>query len=250
MKIAVAGGTGVVGTHTVAAARAAGHEVTVLSRGGGADIASGEGLDAALAGVDAVIDTVNVTTLDGDEATRFFRETAQNLIAASERAGIGHIVLLSIVGIDRNPHAYYAGKLAQEKVYESSPVPWTILRATQFHEFAQQMFARAKIGPIHVAPRARTQPIAAGEVGAHLVSLASQPEQGHAPDLAGPHEEQLADMTRRYARAIGYRWPMPSINVPGQQMKGMRAGLNLPGDGAVLGTQTFDAWLQEVTAAR
>jgi uncharacterized protein YbjT (DUF2867 family) len=246
MRIAVAGGTGLVGTHVVDAARERDHEVVVLTRGTGVDFVTGEGVDGALDGVDAVIETLNVGTLDSGAAATFFRAACTNLLGAADAAGVGNVVSLSIVGIDRNPHGYYAGKVAQEEVYTSSDAPWTILRATQFHEFAMQMFTRAKAGPIHLAPRARTQPIAAREVAAHLVELAERPAQGRAADLAGPREEQLADMTRRYARAIGYRGPVFAVNVPGDQMKGMREGLNLPGEGAVLGTQTFDQWLETV----
>jgi uncharacterized protein YbjT (DUF2867 family) len=246
MRIAVAGGTGLVGTHVTAAARAAANEVVLLTRGEGVDLTTGVGLDAALAGADAVIDTVNVGSLDPEKSAAFFTATATNLTEAAARAGVGHVVLLSIVGVDRNPNGYYAGKIAQERVYERSSAPWTILRATQFHEFAQQMFAQAKAGPLHLAPRARTQPVAAREVAQHLVSLAEGAAQGRATDLAGPREEQLSDMVKRYARAVGYRGPVMGIAVPGAQMKGMRQGLNLPGADAVLGSQTYEEWLETV----
>lgn len=246
MKIAVAGGTGVVGSRTVEALRSAGHDPVVLSRSLGVDLLTGAGLDAALSGADAVIDTANVTTLSAEEATKFFTAATGNLVAAASRAGVGHVVLLSIVGIDRIPHDYYAGKIAQEAVVAKSPVPWTILRATQFHEFAAQMFDRAKLGPLHVAPRARVQPIAAREVGQHLAGLAVGAPQGRATDLGGPHEEKLDAMVKAYARARGHRGWVPSISVPGAQMKGMRAGHALPSAGAVLGRQTFSEWLAEL----
>jgi uncharacterized protein YbjT (DUF2867 family) len=153
-------------------------------------------------------------------------------------------VLLSIVGIDKIPYDYYAGKVAQEKVVEASRVPWTIQRATQFHEFAAQMFARAKVGPLHLAPRARTQPVAAREVGVRLAGLAAGPSQGRVPDFAGPREEQLADLIRAFARREGYRGWIPALNVPGPQMAGMREGKALPGPDAELGEETFDEWLR------
>ncbi|WP_109211974.1 MULTISPECIES: NAD(P)H-binding protein [Microbacterium] len=243
MRIAVAGGTGVVGHHVVESLRAEGHDAVVLSRGAGVDLTTGAGLDAALAGADAVVDTANVSTLSADAATRFFETATGNLVAAAERAGARHVVLLSIVGIDRMPHDYYAGKLAQERVLQGSAVPWTILRATQFHEFAGQLFERAKVGPLHVAPRARVQPIAAREVGAHLAGLAARPPQGRAADLAGPREERLDEMVKAYARRTGHRGWVPSVSLPGAQMKGMRAGFALPAPGAVLGTETFAQWL-------
>jgi uncharacterized protein YbjT (DUF2867 family) len=245
MRIAVAGGTGVVGTHTVEAVRAAGHEAVVLSRSRGVDLVTGHGLDAALAGADAVIDVASVETLKAAAAIEFFTAATGNLAAAASEAGVGHLVLLSIVGIDRIPYDYYGGKIAQEKVVEASPVPWTIQRATQFHEFAAQMFARAKVGPLHLAPRARTQPVSAREVGERLAALAVAAPAGRMPDLAGPREEQLADMIRAFARHEGYRGWIPALNVPGPQMAGMREGKALPGPDAELGRQTFAQWLAE-----
>lgn len=245
MRVAVAGGMGVVGSQVVAALRADGHDAVPLSRRTGIDLTTGEGLDAALGGADAVVDTANVTTLSAEAATRFFEAATGNLAAAAARTGVSHLLLLSIVGIDRMPHDYYAGKLAQERVVEAADVPWTILRATQFHEFAGQLFDRAKLGPLHVAPRARVQPIAARDVGAHLAALAAGAPQGRAADLAGPREEALDEMVKAYARRTGHGGWIPSVSLPGAQMKAMRAGLALPGGDAVLATQTFADWLRE-----
>lgn len=246
LVVAVAGGTGTVGRHAVSALRAAGHEARVLTRSRGVDLVTGRGLDAALAGVDSVIDTSNVSTLSATAATEFFRTATGNLLGAAERAGVRHILLLSIVGIDRMPYDYYAGKVAQEALVEASAVPWTILRATQFHEFAEQVFSQAKAGPLHVAPRARVQPIAAREVGRHLSELAAGSARGRADDIAGPREERLDDMVKRYARRTGHRGWVPAMSLPGKQMKGMRAGYALPAPEALLGTQTFADWLDEL----
>jgi uncharacterized protein YbjT (DUF2867 family) len=246
MKVVVAGGTGVVGSRVVEALRADGHDAVPLSRRTGIDLTTGEGLDAALGGADAVVDAANVTTLSAEAATRFFEAATGNLAAAAARAGVSHLVLLSIVGIDRMPYDYYAGKLAQERVVEAADVPWTILRATQFHEFAGQLFDRAKLGPLHVAPRARVQPIAARDVSAHLAALAAGAPQGRAADLAGPREEALDEMVKAYAHRIGRSGWIPSVSLPGAQMKAMRAGLALPGSDAVLATQTFADWLREL----
>jgi len=247
MRIAVAGATGTVGTHIAEAVRARGDEVVVLTRGSGVDLVTGSGLSDALVGVDAVIDAANITTLSAGEATKFFTAATGNLAAAATAEGVRHVVLLSIVGIDRNPHDYYAGKLAQERTLRSRGVPATIVRATQFHEFAGQIATRAKFGPLQLAPRARTQPIAAAEVGTHLARIAAGDPQ-ELVELAGPREEQLDDMVRRYARAHGARGWIPSISLPTKQMKGMREGLNLPGPDAIIGTQTFDEWLAEDAA--
>lgn len=243
MRIAVAGGTGTVGRHTVEAVRAAGHDVVVLSRSQGVDLVTGKGLDYALAGADAVIDVASIETLKASAAIEFFTAATGNLVEAAANAGVGHVVLLSIVGIDRIPYDYYAGKIAQEKIVEASRVPWTILRATQFHEFAGQMFERAKLGPVHVAPNARTQPVAASEVSERLAALATADPQGRVRDLAGPREEQLSDMVRAFARRTGFRGWIPRINVPGPQLAGMRAGHALPGPDADLGRQSFTEWL-------
>lgn len=248
MKIAVAGGTGTVGARTVEALRAAGHEPVVLTRSRGVDLVIGAGLDAALTGADAVIDTANITTLKADEATRFFTTATGNLVQAAARTGVSHVVLLSIVGIDRIPHDYYAGKLAQEAVVEASDVPWTILRATQFHEYAAMLFHRARAGA-RVAPRGRVQPIAVGEVAAHLVDLVEQAPQGRTTDLGGPREESLDDMVRRYAHAIGYRAPLPTVNVPGTRGRALRSGALLPGPEALRGEQTFTDWLDALPDA-
>lgn len=243
MRIAVAGGTGTVGRHVVDVARERGHEVVVLARSAGVDLISGEGVDAALAGVDAVVDTANVISIDREEAERFFTTSSRTLLAAEARAGVGHHVLLSIVGIDRVPYAYYEAKLAQEGVVEQGPVPWTILRATQFHEFAGQMAGRLRVAGVQLAPRMRTQPIAAREVGEHLVALAERPPAGRAGELAGPREEQLAEMVRRLVRAEGRRGPVLPVALPIKGMREMRHGAALPGPHARLGHQTFDEWL-------
>lgn len=245
MRIAVAGGTGTVGREIVAVAHARGHETVAIARSTGVDLRTGAGLDAALDGADAVIDASSVGTMSAEESTAFFRATAETLLTAAARTGVGHALLLSIVGIDRNPHGYYAGKVAQEQVWAHSTMPSTIVRATQFHEFAGQVAGQARLGPLQLAPRARTQPIAAAEVAAHLVGLVETPVAGRATDIAGPREEDLAAMIRAWVRHQGRRGPVMPVSLPGAQMRGMRAGLALPGpDAQVLGP-TFTDWLAE-----
>ena len=137
MRIAVAGGTGRIGRLTIAALDRAGHQTVPLSRGAGVDAYTGAGLADALRGADAVIDVTNTPSGDEAEIVDFFGTATQNLLAAGEQAGVRHHVLLSIVGIDhkqRVPH--YAGKREQERLVASGPVPWSIVRATQFHDFA------------------------------------------------------------------------------------------------------------------
>lgn len=243
MRIAVAGGTGQVGAHVVTVARERGHEVIVLSRGTGVDLVAGTGVAEALGGVDVVIDVASVTTLDADESVAFFSAVTRTLLDAETAAGVRHHLALSIVGVDRAPWGYYAGKVAQERLVESGEVPWTILRATQFHEFAEQIYERATIGPLHVAPTMRTQPIAAREVAEHLVALAEAGPAGRTPDLGGPREERLVDMVRALARRRGSRAWIPAIPLPGASGRAQRDGSLLPKPDAVLGTQTFAEWL-------
>lgn len=249
MRIAVAGGTGVTGAYVVETARARGHEVVVLARATGVELLSGAGLPEAVAGADTVIDVSNVTTLKPDVSVSFFAGATRNLLKAGRAAGVTHHLALTIVGAESAPDGYYAGKLTQERLVEGGDVPWTILRATQFHEFAGMMFARAKAGPLHAAPRARIQPIAVREVAEHLVALAEAGPGGRVADLAGPREESLADMVRAYAHAIGHRGWVPDISLPGSLGHAMRDGGLLPGPGAILGRQTFAEWIDALPDA-
>jgi hypothetical protein len=188
MRVAVAGGTGLVGRHIVGELRAAGHEPVVLARSTGVDVTTGQGLADALAGVGAVIDVTNTQTLSRRKAVAFFEAASRRLLAAEERAGVRHHVVLSIVGIERAGHPVTAttrGKIRQEQVVAAGPVPWTVLRATQFHEFADQLLDGMP-GPPAVIPRMRVQPVAVREAARALAELAEGPAQGMAPELAGP----------------------------------------------------------------
>jgi uncharacterized protein YbjT (DUF2867 family) len=140
VRIAVIGGTGLVGRHTVDALARGGHDPVVVARSRGVDLATGQGLDDALAGADAAVDVTNAFAGDADDARRVFGAMTERLLDAEARAGVGHHVLLSILGVDRvEGNAHYAGKRRQEEVVEAGPVPATILRATQFHEFAEMV---------------------------------------------------------------------------------------------------------------
>ncbi|MFF2371178.1 SDR family oxidoreductase [Agromyces sp. NPDC058110] len=250
MRIAVAGGTGTVGTHVVEAVRERGHEVVVLTRSNGVDLVAGTGVAAALEGVDAVIDAANANARSASAAEEFFTTTTRTLLSAERAAGVGHHVTLSIVGIDRAPYGYYAGKVAQERAAEQGDVPFTIMRASQFHEFAAQMLGMLSFAGLHLAPRLASQPVAAREVGQRLVELAERGPAGRSPDFAGPRREDVADMVRRLAKARGLRGPVLAVALPGKQFSAMRRGDTLPGPDAVLGTQTFDAWVAEQRRAR
>ncbi|MFJ2544185.1 SDR family oxidoreductase [Microbacterium sp. NPDC087589] len=242
MRIAVAGGTGVVGRHVVEAARDAGHDVVVLSRSAGADVITGGGLDAALHGADAVIDVTNTTTLSAAKAVKFFETATRNLLAAEDRAGVGHHVALSIVGIDDIDASYYAGKLAQERAVAAGSVPFTIARAAQFHEFAGQVLSGMS-GPVAVVPKLLMRPVAAREVGAHLVRVAEAGAVGRASDLVGPRDEVLVDLARRQLAFDGVQRRVLGVRLPGAYWRGLASGSLRGGADAVQGEVTFDEWL-------
>lgn len=243
MKVAVAGGTGTVGVHVVEVARERGHDVVVLSRSAGVDLVSGAGLPDAMAGVDAVIDVASTQTISAKESKAFFSAVTRNLLAAEGDAGIGHHVALSIVGIDEAPHAYYAGKVEQENIVRAGSVPWTILRATQFHEFAAQIRAQTSFGPVSIIPKMVSQPVAAREVAERLIDLAEHSPAGRVPDLGGPREERMAQMVRGYARAIGARGLVLELPIPGAYGRAMRDGTLVTTTDSDHGRQTFDQWL-------
>ncbi|OZC43888.1 3-beta hydroxysteroid dehydrogenase [Rhodococcus sp. WWJCD1] len=243
MKLAVAGGTGTVGVHVVEVARERGHDVVVLSRSAGIDLVSGSGLSDALSGIEAVIDVASTQTISAKESTAFFAAVARNLLTAETEAGVGHHLALSIVGIDRAPHAYYAGKVEQERIVRAGTVPWTILRATQFHEFAGQIRAQMSFGPVSVIPKMVSQPIAAREVAERLIDLAEQSPAGRVADLGGPREERMAEMVRRDARAVGARGLVLEIPIPGAYGRAMRDGTLVTTTDSDHGRQTFDQWL-------
>jgi uncharacterized protein YbjT (DUF2867 family) len=243
MKIAVAGGTGVAGRWTIEALRADGHEAIVIARSAGADLVTGDGIDAALAGVEAVIDATNVASSGKRASSEFFEATARTLMRTAAVAGVRHIVALSIIGIDRVPYGYYQGKLRQEKVLQESPVPVSILRAAQFHEFPGQYLAKMP-GPVVVVPRWRAQPVAAREVGAALARIAAG-EPVAMSELAGPREEIMADMIRQVVRARGDRRLVVSVRLPGAAGRAMASGDGLPDRPGLRGTQTFADWVIE-----
>lgn len=243
MRIAVAGGTGVVGVHVVSALEAAGHETIVLTRSTGVDLTSGVGLADALRGTDAVVDVTSKITTSASVSREFFGAVSRNLLDAEREAGVPHHVALSIVGAATVDAGYYAGKRTQEDLVTASGAGWTLLRATQFHEFATQVLGRVRLGQVSVIPVMTTQPVAAAEVAAALVKLATGKPQGLVPDLAGPIVENLADLARRYLAATGQRPRVLEVPLPGAWGKSLRDGSALPGPGAQLGTQTYDEWL-------
>lgn len=243
MRIAVAGATGRIGRLTTAALEAAGHQTVPLSRRTGVDAYTGSGLADAMAGADAVIDVTNNPSQDVAEIVDFFGTVTKNLLAAGEKAGVRHHVLLSIVGLDHNSRApHYAGKREQERLVASGPVPWSIVRATQFHDFAAMVAGWAeKDGTAAIAPLL-VQPIAQDDVAAILADVAVGAPLGSKLDIAGPETQDLVDMARRTLAVRGKDIKL----VPtwrGNFGTDMAGEILLPGDGARLGTITFEDWL-------
>jgi uncharacterized protein YbjT (DUF2867 family) len=241
MRIAVAGGTGLAGSQVVDELRAHGHEPVVLSRGQGVDLRTGVGLDEALRGADAIIDAVNVVTTSRAKSAAFFTATTQHLLDGARRAGVGHYVVLSIVGIDRVDFGYYEGKRRQEELALTSDVPATVLRATQFHDFPEQLLTRSP-GPVALVPQMTSQTVDTGEVAAELVRLAVGPPQGLV-ELAGPEVHSVPDLARRVARATGVRKLVVGVPLPGAAGRAMRNGGLLPTTDGPRGTVRFEDWL-------
>jgi uncharacterized protein YbjT (DUF2867 family) len=254
--ILVTGGTGTLGRQVVRHLLDAGCDVRVLSRrsheaGGGVryvtgDLATGEGVQAAVDGAGIIVHCAGSSK--GDEAK------AGSLVRAASRAGAQHLVYISVVGADRIPvvsgadramFGYFASKLAAEQVVAGSGVPWTTLRAAQFHDLilmvARQM---AKLPVIPVPAGVRFQPVDSGEVAARLVELALGSPAGLVPDLAGPRVYSLAELLRGYLRACGKHRLLVPVRLPGKAARAVRAGANLAPDRAV-GSRTWEDFLAE-----
>ncbi|MER7109168.1 SDR family oxidoreductase [Streptomyces sp. NPDC000229] len=239
--ILVTGGTGTLGRHVVALLRADGHEVRVLSRHAepyAVDLREGgTALDAALAGVDTVVHCAS-SPRGGDE------RAARNLIGAARRAGAGHLVYISIVGVDRVPLGYYRTKLAVERLVEQSGLGWTVLRTTQFHDLVLTLLeAVAKLPVMPLPAGVSDQPVEVTEVAARLAELAAGAPSGRVADMGGPEVRSFPELARAYLRASGRRRPVVSVPLVGAAYRGMRAGGHLTPEHAV-GRGTFEAFLE------
>jgi uncharacterized protein YbjT (DUF2867 family) len=196
MKIAVIGGTGMIGSQVVEILNTAGHQAVPHSLSTGVDIISGKGLTGALAGADVVVNLTNSPTFD-DASPAFFRTSMDNLLAASEKGGVGHFVILSIVGVDQVPDlVYYRAKVLQEDVLEAGPIPYSIVRATQFMEFMDAVLSWTADADIVRLPRTPLQPIAAADVAAAVAEVAMETPLNGVLDIAGPDVYPLDELGR------------------------------------------------------
>ena len=247
MRVAVAGGTGTLGRHIVEACTGAGHEVTVLSRRTGTDLVTGEGLEQVLEGVGFIVDASNGSSLSESKATAFFEAVTRNLHRAGSSAGVSHLLTISIVNIDRltgNP--YYRAKLAHERAALAGPLPASILRATQFHEFPVQIMNRSKMGPVALVPDFKIQPVAARAVGGTVAGMvgAPEPDTGTTTDVAGPEVGYMPDLARMACRRLGWSTRVVPVPVPGRTGRSMRRGGLAPEGPALIVGPTFEEWLQ------
>jgi uncharacterized protein YbjT (DUF2867 family) len=235
--IVVTGATGQLGKPTAAALAAQGADVREVSRHGAipADLLGGTGVSAALAGADTI---VHAATMGG----RRDLAMAANLVSAAKNAGVGHIVLVSIVGIDRIPLGFYKDRLAIEGIVASSGVPFTIQRATQFHSFVEGFFSAQRFSPVVFTPSLRVQPIAVEEVGARLADLALAGPQGRADDIGGPETRTVRDFYAEWREATGGRRVAVPVRLPGKLFAVFDAGANLC---APVGTRPFAGYLAE-----
>jgi uncharacterized protein YbjT (DUF2867 family) len=239
MRIAIAGATGLIGSRLTALAESEGHDVVPIARETGFDLLVGSGLDAALAGVDAVVDVTQSPTLDEVEASTFFETVAANLGEAAHRAGVERTVVLSIVGADRSPdYGYYVAKVAQEDAHRKYSPGTVVLRATQFHEFAGQMIGWFTDGRTVSIMDVPTQPVDTAEIVRLLLDLATGAVSGDL-ELAGPKVERLVEQVRELVRRSGEDLDV----VPVPAAASLADGSMLPGPDAVLRGQDWLSWL-------
>lgn len=249
-RIAVVGATGRAGRHVVDVLRERGHEVVPISRSVGVDVISGAGLEAALAGVECVIDVSSTPSPEQREATEFFTTSARNLQEAGAKAGVRRLVVASIIGIDGSVAGYNAAKSAHEQAVQDGPVPVRILRAAQFHEFVEELANWGLQGDVCFVPRMRTRLVAARTVAESLVDLATDPEptaeQAGAPfpEIAGPREENLAEMAKLVLARRGRDVRIEEVSDPANPDRDLfeNGGL-LPGSHARLAGPTYADWL-------
>jgi uncharacterized protein YbjT (DUF2867 family) len=246
MKIVVIGGTGLIGSNLVAKLAAHGHDAVPASPGTGVNTLTGEGLTGALAGADLVVDVSNSPSFEDTAVLEFFETSTRNILGAEVAAGVAHHVVLSVVGTERLAESgYMRAKIAQEKLIRNSSIPYTIVHATQFFEFAARMADEASDGDTVRVPPVLIQPMAADDVAAALCSVVLVAPVNDTIEIAGPQPLRFEDFVRQRLRAAGDQ----RVVVADPHARYFGARLNeralLPGDSAQLGPTRFDHWLSD-----
>ena len=240
-SVLVTGATGTLGRPTVTRLRANGHDVRALSRRTGpglitGDLLTGAGIAAAITGVDAVVH-LSTSPRQDVAATR-------TLLDAAREAAVPHLVVISIVGVDRIPLGYYRGKVEIERLTVESGIPHTILRATQFHSLVAGLFTATRRLPVVIAPAVSMQPIAPDEVAQRLVELTESGPSGRVPDIGGPRQRPVRELAETWRAAVGSRRPIMPLRLAGKVFAALTAGHGMvPGPG--YGRATFEDYLAE-----
>ena len=244
MRIVIIGGTGLIGSKLVARLRELGHDTVAASPASGVNTLTGEGLAETLEGAAVVVDVSNSPSFDDAAVLHFFQTSTANLLAAEAAAGVGHHVALSVVGTDRLAESgYFRAKIVQERLIERSPIPYSIVHATQFFEFVEAIADAATDGnTVRLAP-VLMQPMAANDVARALASVSVGPPVNGVVEVAGPEQFRLDDIVLRKLSVRGD----PREVVPDSRARYFGAALTertlLPGDDAALGEISFVDWL-------
>ena len=244
MKVVVIGGTGLIGSKTVAILRQSGHEVVAASPQSGVNTVTGAGLKEVMAGTQVVIDLANSPSFEDKVVLEFFETSGRNVLAAEAAAGVRHHVALSIVAIDRTDNGYFRAKVAQEKLIEASGIPYTIIRSTQFLEFLGGIAASGADGDIIRLSPVLFQPIAADDVAAIVADVALALPRNGIVEIAGPERAPFNEIVARYLKAVGD--PRKVMSDPEARYWGGQVEERslVPLGEARLGRIAFDEWLR------
>jgi len=249
MKIVVIGGTGRIGSKTVAILRQGGHEVVAASPDTGVNTITGQGLKEAMTGTQVVIDLANSPSFEDTAVLEFFQTSGRNLLAAEAPAGVRHHIALSIVGTDRAPdNGYFRAKVAQEKLIEASGIPYTIIRSTQFLDFLGWIATSSTDGNVVRISPGLFQPIASDDVAAIVADVALAAPQNGIIEIAGPERAPFNEIVARYLKAIGD--PRRVVSDPEARYSGGRVEERslVPLGEARLGRIGLDEWLRRSQA--